>query len=430
MRMKKILIVSPHFPPVNAADMHRVRQSLPYFKHYGWEPTVLYVAPECVEMAKDQLLLKSLPQDIRIVSVKAYSTTYTRKVGLGNLGLRAFKQLYKAGSKLLREQKFDLVYFSTTVFATMPLGRLWKRKFNIPYVIDMQDPWRNDYYLSVPKDQKPPKFWFAYNLNKYLEKFTIPKVDGLIAVSSGYIEMLKSRYNEIADIPFKILTFGAAVKDFEFIEHIDIETSVKLEKKFINFIYIGRGGHDMASSLSVIFEAFKKGLESIATFEKIRFKFIGTSYAPDGNGEKTITPIAKQMGITDYVEEITDRKPYFEVLSLLKKADVILIPGSDDANYTASKLYPNLLAKKPLLCVFHSSSSVVNILKDLKGGEIVIFDHRDAVQHCLDKMEVIISKLPFQPNTNWEKFQTFTAQAMTKEQCDFFNTILERSRGI
>nr|WP_321222069.1 hypothetical protein [uncultured Psychroserpens sp.] len=423
--MKKVLIVSPHFPPVNAADMHRVRQSLPYFEQFGWEPTVLCVDPKYVEMAKDNVLLESLPKKVDIHMVSAFSTKYTRKLGLGNLGLRAFYQLYKAGNKLLKSGDFDLVYFSTTMFASMPLGRLWKKKFNIPFVIDMQDPWRNDYYLTVPKEEKPPKFWFAYNLDKNLERFTIPKVDGLISVSKGYIDMLKTRYPKIKNIPAKTLTFGAAVKDFEFIDNHPIPLSITLDKSKTNFIYIGRGGHDMAKSLSVIFEAFKNGLDNNDAFKNFKFWFIGTSYAPDGEGEKTITPIAQQFGVEAFVEEITDRKPYFEVLTLLKAANVILIPGSEDANYTASKLYPNLLAKKPLLCVFHSNSSVVSIVKDLNAGDVVLFDKEKAVEHCLESMKTIITQLPKVPNTNWDKFKPFTAEAMTKVQCDFFNTVLK-----
>lgn len=423
--MKKVLIVSPHFPPVNAADMHRVRQSLPYFKQFGWEPTVLYVAPEYVEMSKDQLLLESLPSNIRLVPVKAYTTTYTRKIGLGNLGLRAFRQLYKAGNKLLREQKFDLVYFSTTVFASMPLGPLWKKKFKVPFIVDMQDPWRNDFYLTVPKEEQPPKFWFAYRLNKYLELFTIPKVDGLIAVSQGYIETLKSRYPKIANNPTRTLTFGAAVKDFEFIDSYEISVSIPLNESDTNLVYIGRGGHDMAKSLNVIFEAFKKGLETNENFKRFKFWFIGTSYAPDGQGKKTIKPIAEQCGVADYVIEVTDRKPYFEVLTLLKKADVILIPGSEDSNYTASKLYPNILAKKPMLCVFHSNSSVVQIVKDLNAGQVVLFNKEEAIENCVKQFETIAAQLPYEPNTRWDRFESFTARSMTEAQCDFFDLVIE-----
>src|SRR5690606_36255191 len=117
------------------ADMHRVRQSLPYFEKFGWMPTVLYVLPKYVEMAKDSNLTKTIPKHIKCYGVKAFSTKYTRKLGLGNLGLRAFWQLYRKGNELIQQEKFDLIYFSTTVFASIPLGRLWKKKFKIPFIV-------------------------------------------------------------------------------------------------------------------------------------------------------------------------------------------------------------------------------------------------------------------------------------------------------
>ena len=36
--MRRVLIVSPSFPPISAADLHRVRMSLPYYREFGWEP--------------------------------------------------------------------------------------------------------------------------------------------------------------------------------------------------------------------------------------------------------------------------------------------------------------------------------------------------------------------------------------------------------
>src|SRR5690606_16191048 len=100
----------------------------------------------------------------------------------------------------------DLVYFSTTQFPVCILGAYWKRKFGIPYVIDMQDPWHSEYYQNKPKNEQPPKYWFSYRLNKWLEPIAIKQVDGLIAVSEQYIKDLQQRYN--LNIPNKTITFG------------------------------------------------------------------------------------------------------------------------------------------------------------------------------------------------------------------------------
>jgi len=426
--LKKVLIVAPHFPPVNAADMHRVRQSLPYFEAFGYQPTVLTVMPKYVEMFQDHFLEQTIPNHVKVYKVPAYPIKYTRMLQLGNLGIRAFYQLYKKGCELLKTQNFDLVYFSTTTFSCMPLGRIWKRKFRVPYVIDMQDPWRNDYYLNVPKSEKPPKFWFAHRLNTLLEAYTIPKMDGLISVSEGYVDMLNKRYPITKSIPFKVLTFGAAEKDFEMLEDLDIQHTVNFDKTKTNIVYIGRGGYDMKDSVSTVFKGFKQLLESNQKAKDCHFWFIGTSPAPEGTGVKTIESIASKFEINDYVTEITDRKPYFEVLALLKSSDIILIPGSNDRHYTASKLYPNILAKKPLLCVAHSNSSMGKIVEDIKAGEVVMFDEDQAETLVKQRLNYLLDHIPFEPSIDWNKFRPYTAKNMTQEQCVFFDRVLLNSK--
>ena len=75
--MRRVLIISPYFPPSNAADMQRVRTSLPYFKQFGWDPEVVTVDERYSEMVKDGLLTQSLPQDIKIHRVNVLSKRIT-----------------------------------------------------------------------------------------------------------------------------------------------------------------------------------------------------------------------------------------------------------------------------------------------------------------------------------------------------------------
>src|ERR1700761_6102280 len=149
--------------------MHRVRMSLPYFKQFGWEAEVVTVDESYSQITKDELLLQSVPPEITIHKVKALNKKVAARLGLGNIALRSLWFYRQKVNAILKEKKVDLVYFSTTQFPVCVLGAYWKRKFGIPYVIDMQDPWHSDYYKDKPKQQRPPKYWFSYRLNKYLE---------------------------------------------------------------------------------------------------------------------------------------------------------------------------------------------------------------------------------------------------------------------
>src|SRR5829696_1204251 len=192
--------------------MQRIRMSLPYYKALGWEPVILCVDEKYVTGYKDHLLNETIPADIDVHKIKAWPEKVTRKLGFGSLSIRSFCNFKKAGNKLLSSQKFDLIFFSTTLFHVCALGRYWKKKFGVPFIVDMQDPWRNDFFLAKPKHQRPPKFWLNHTIDKTLEAFTIPHASGIISVSQAYIDNLKERYKILIQKPSMLLPFGSSVK--------------------------------------------------------------------------------------------------------------------------------------------------------------------------------------------------------------------------
>jgi hypothetical protein len=159
-------------------------------------------------------------------------------------------------------------------------------------------------------------------------------------------------------------------------------------------------------------------------FNKIHFWFLGTSYASPGSGTKTISPIAIKYGIQEFVTESTDRISYFETLFLLEQATVLFMPGSVDKSYTASKLYPYILARKPLLAIFYYKSSVVEVLNKTMAGEVVCFEEggnaENYIDDCFVKLEKVISKREQPVNSDLNAFESYSALELTKAQVVFF----------
>lgn len=430
--MKKVLIISPHFPPINAADMQRVRHSLPYFKSMGWTPEVIAVDPECIESySTDMLLSKTIPEDIKVYHVQAYEVQKTRKFGLGSLSMRSFFQYKKLGNQLLKSGDYDLVYFSTTAFHVMALGRYWKQKFGVPFILDIQDPWRNDFYLDKPKNQRPPKFWISYNIDKYLELYTMKSVDGIISVSQGYVDTFLQRYPYMKPGQFTVIPFGYSTVDFEVMEqHVHSSSMVQLDKGKTNIVYVGRGGHDMKLATECFFTALKRVTDIHPEVkEKIHCWFIGTSYAPPGKGKNTIKPHAENIGVGDMVTEVPTRVPFFETLYLLKNAQALFIPGSTDKSYTASKIYQYVLAERPLLAIFYQGSSIISILEKAATGTVVTFDDslqftEQMVEQCEAYIQQLLNNEIKKTHYNHDAFEEYSAKAMTRKQVDFFNQTL------
>ena len=422
--MKRVLCISPHFPPVNAADMHRLRQSLPWMRANGWEPVVFAVHPADCETASDPLLLQTIPGDIEVHHVRAFSPRLTRKVGLGNLGFRCWLQLRRAVDAYLARHPVDLVFFTTTVFTAIAHGPHWKRKFGVPFVVDLQDPWRNDYYLSLPRDRRPRKFAFDYWQKSRLEARTMPEASGVLAVSEPYIRTVQERYPELRGRPELTLPFAAAVGDMDIARTLP-ETDRSADPSQVVVRYVGRGGPDMARALTILFRAVRLGLErDRETFGRLRFEFYGTSYARAGHGVRTILPVAEREGVADQVYENPDRLAYFNSLRHLLDADALLIIGSDDAAYTASKVYPYALAGRPLLSIFHETSGAAAFVRKTGAGTVVTFgpgrtDETASHETCLALADLVL--MPQPPEMDREAFAPFTAEAMTTRLTAFLD---------
>ena len=432
--MKNLLIVSPHFPPVNAADMHRVRLSLSFFLDNNWKPYVLCIDPKYIESGEDKLLLETVPRDIPVSKVKALSSNVTKKLGVRNPSLRAIPYLYSKGLEMIKNNSIDLVYFSTTAFHILILGRIWKKKTGIPYVIDMQDPW---YSKQNYKENFSNTIKYSFNkwIHKYLEKWTMDEVDGIISVSRDYIDKLKIRYPKLVHIPSKTITFGASDIDFKILSRNSVKNIFFTNKSdSIYGVYVGRGGKDMEFSLKIIFSAFNIGLDTKPDiFSKIKLYFIGTDYAPDDLIAKSIEPIARAFNLENYVDEFPKRIPYFETLKILADSDFLLIPGSNDKQYTASKIYPYIMARKPLLCVFHENSSVVDIINSTNSGRMVTFlDNTEFENYSFDfytNWLDLLENLSTVPNTDWVKFKPYTAEETTKRQCCLFDEVITNGQN-
>ncbi len=64
-----------------------------------------------------------------------------------------------------------------------------------------------------------------------------------------------------------------------------------------------------------------------------------------------------------------------EALNVLIQSDGLLVLGSDEPHYTASRIFPMLLTQRPLLGLYHTASSVCSIATVAAGVVVITHDH-------------------------------------------------------
>ncbi len=367
---RRVLMIAPHFPPDTGAATHRVRLLASYLGEYGWEPTVLTVERSANEGRQDLELEALVPGAVRVVRAPAWRPSWARKIGIGDLGLRAFTGLYRQARRLLAAEKYDALFI--TIFPTYPalLGPLLKRRFKIPFVLDYIDPWVSAWGKDVGGGRNGTvdlKSRLTRLAALRLEPIAVRAADAVTAVSAGTYEMIQQRIPELTRLPCAAIPYGGDPADFAYVRQAHRPNPwFDTNDRDFHICYAGTLLPLGIETLRALFAGLALLRDSSPhLYQRVRLHFFGTSNQTVGDPDRRVIPVARDARVEDRVSEHPLRIDYLDALNVQIRASAILLMGSSEPHYTASKLYPALLSGRPLLAVYHEKSSVAAIMRKI-----------------------------------------------------------------
>ena len=372
--MKKILILYPHFPPSNLAGVHRPRLFAQHLPSFGWEPVILTVNEKFYEEMPDWALVKLLPKGIRIEKVNAFPIGKFRLIG--DIGLRAFFQLYQRAKQIIKSEKIDFLFIPIPSFYCALLGRWLHSTTKIKYGIDYIDPWVHQF----PGSEKLfSRHWFSTHIAKFLEPIAIKKASLITGVAEGYYKgVLERNPHLLQQVVLGAMPYGGEERDHQVVKQLGIEPYLfKKKKGKIQLIYAGAMLPKAYEPLEQIFKSIQ---QNPTIFSRVEFHFIGTGTRADDPESYSIKPLAEKYNLWHTtVYEYAARIPYLDVLVHLNIADAIFILGSTEPHYTPSKTYQGVLSGKPILAVLHQQSTALKVLGESKAGIILAFNGEEDI---------------------------------------------------
>jgi hypothetical protein len=427
--LKRVLIIGADFAPSSYPPALRIRYFAQHLKQFGWEPVILTTDPRYYETAIDEENRNLLPEDLEVIRTPAIPAAVTRRVGFGDLGLRSLWHHWRAINRICRERQVDLIFVPIPPYPSIVLGRLAHARFGIPYVIDYIDPYVSEYYWKLPRSQRPPKHALAYYTARVLEPFGLKRVSAIVGVDTSYTADLFKRYSwlkvEATGIPY-----GGEPADFDYLrQHPRVNPVFDPQDGLLHVSYVGRGGPDMLPSLRAVFEAVLAGLERWPDlFRRFRLHFVGTTYAHEAQVQYQVLPLATELNLEQVVDEHPGRVPYLTAMQIMLDSQALLAVGSESVHYTASKIFPCILAGRPLLAVFHEKSSVVTILNETQASEVIEFGESRPISATVEDIAKQLRDLLALPRdshspTRWEVFERYTAKAMTGRLAVVFDRV-------
>jgi len=227
------------------------------------------------------------------------------------------------------------------------------------------------------------------------------------------------------------IPYGAEPADFDYLrQHPRANPVFDPRDGLLHVSYVGRGGPDMLPSLRAVFQAVLTGLNRWPDlFARLRLHFVGTTYAHQAEGQYQVLGLARELGVDRCVDEHPTRVAYLTAIQILLDSHVLLAVGSESVHYTASKIFPCILAARPLLAVFHEKSSAVTILKETQAAEVVAFGEGRPVSATVKDITQQLHKLLALPSnslppTRWDVFERYTAKAMTARLAVVFDRVI------
>ena len=434
--MKRVVIIGADFSPSSLPPATRIRFFAKHLPEFGWQPIILTIQPEYYESATDPENERLLPNSLEVIRTRALPTSLTRKIGIGDIGMRTVLHHWRALSRLHKEKKIDLIFIPVPPNVPMVLGRLANMRFGIPYVVDYIDPWVTEYYWKLPRKQRPPKWLMSYALSRCLEPFALRRAQHITGVSRGTTDQVVNRYGWLSATDATDIPYGAEADDFEYLRQHPRQNAIFDAKDGkLHVCYVGAYVETMEQTLRALFAAFRQGLERApSVFEKVVLHFIGTTYSTNGSDPFRVTAVARDCGVAEWIREHPQRVPYLDSLQIMLDAHALILLGSAEPHYTASKIFPCILSRKPLLAIFHEDSSVVSILRDVSGEEAITFNSQDGpAERCDDICKRIESIVEGSANNessiNWDALAPYTTNAMTKRLAQALDVALDSARS-
>lgn len=360
--MKNILIIYPQWPPANLAGVHRARLISNFLPDCGYHPIILTVDEAFYEEELDYDFIKTVRPATEVIKVAANPVKNKNRY-IGDIGIRAFRQLKEKGIELIRNREIDFLWVPIPSYYCAVIARQIYNKTRIPYGIDYIDPW------VKPKDVAGSflsKAWFSNQVAKVLEPYSVKKASLISGVANSYYQPVLDRNFKNSKIEHVGMPYGFDPKDHQ-IQLRSLELPWNSEKEDA-YLYAGALLPKSIMFLKTLFRVIKGMKNDNIWDSRKKLYFIGTR----STVENSVLKYAKEYGVEDAVIEIPERRPFLHILYFLSQVKGVLVLGSTEEHYTASKIFQSILSERPVFPIFHHKSSAVEILNFCNADNFLV----------------------------------------------------------
>ena len=414
--MMKVLIITYYWPPSGAIGVHRCLKFAKYLKKNGIEP-IVYTAKDAQYPYLDDSNFKHIPKGIKVlkrkilepfnlfkiisgrkkesvltnpVQVRDKKQKFTDKLSIwirGNFFIPDARSLWirpsvRYLSRFLRNNHIDAIISDGPPHTNTVIAYKLSEKFNIPWLADFQDPWTQvDYYKEFMLTK------FADKKHKRMEQKAFQIAKKITIASPTW----KKDLEKIGAKNVEVIFWGYDEDDFNGLTKKDSDDFI--------ISHAGLLGHDR--NPEELLKALKDLKKENKTFdERLKIKLAGPI---DYSVKENIAKYGLDKN-TEYLDSI----PRNDALQLTLDSSLLLLPLNKADNAMGripGKLFEQMRANVPILCLGPKGSDVENIITETNTGKSYeYFDYEGIKKYILQIFESLNKNKQFLNSNNIEKY--------------------------
>ncbi len=411
--MKKVLVVSYYFPPLNIMASKRYGTMCKYFEEYGYMPYVITTdhgrscGPNAISglkmpVGEEQVIKIGKEKDNSkiqnvycnlLLQIMESQKIASRTLTISSIG---WYETIRKDLDLSKLKDIDLIIGTFPPVGNLFVAKYLSRKLKCPYIAEIRD-------LISDYTETDPGYRNSRLIDKALERYLLSHAAGIVTVTTGFRDVLKKRF---PDKPFKVVFNGWDDEKKE--DRSGPEGGTKY-LYYAGLFYL----HRLES-----FELLAKCVKRINQKEKDHYKLIVRSAGPKDLDMKAKKIVQKEE-MQEYVhileaasEEIVKKEQANAdinvVLSTIHKEDHALmttVPG---------KVYELLKGDAPVLAIVPENSDVYKILKYTNKG-IASTSEDEIIDFILQENKKY---------TGNRKVSYFSRRKQAERLCEFIDKVL------
>jgi len=429
--VKQLLFITYFWPPSGKATLHWPLKIIKHLPENNWQPIVL-TTDEDTFTQKDFSLLNDVDPNLRVYKSKAFepfdiyrkfigkkpdekliasetiSTTnrsLTHKISVwirmnffipdARVGWNL--SAVKAGKQIVNENKIDAIVSIGPPHSSHLIGRKLSRKFNIPFVPILIDPWVDIIYYRGFKRSKP-----TLCIDNRLEKSVLEGSTHTIFITESMREDYINKYNFIKN-KSSVLYWGYNEDDFESISQTIFSKKSKVLEKETHKTLVHAGNIFDYQNPENLWKTIRKKND---TGDKFKIKFLGT-IGP------AIKKSIEQNGLSKITEYI-GFLPYKEMLLELSKADYLLVCATEK-RHVPGKLFEYLRTGKPIIAFGQDNEEVNKIFQEANAG--VLFKYNEDVSRFFELAETF--------KTDYNSVKQYDRKIISQNLTEILNKVVK-----